>query len=119
MGAGCRGTLPLLRQFEVRLPVAAFAEVEEPPYKSVGFPGEQLQAGTQLLVAMLDIQVHGPEVGDGRPVQEMVPGEPLHQGLKLFCSGGKMVSAEPGEQVMMVGLDATSLHPGSQVFTVR
>ena len=65
--------------------MAAFAEVEEPPDDVVGFPGEQLQAGAQLLVAVLNVQVHGPEVGDGCPVQEAVPWEPLHQGLKLLC----------------------------------
>lgn len=65
--------------------MAAFAEVEEPADDAVGFPGEQLQAGAQLLVAVLDVQVHGPEVGDGRPVQETVPWEPLHQGLELLC----------------------------------
>lgn len=68
---------------------------------------------------MLDIQVHGPEVGDGRSVQETVPGEPLHEGLKLLCSGREMVLADPGEQAVKAELEATSLYLGFQIFKVR
>lgn len=98
--------------------MAAFAEVEEPPDEPVGFPREQFQAGAQLLVAMLNIQVHGPEVGDGCPVQETIPREPLHQGLKLLYATREMVSADPWEQVAKVGLEATPLHPNSDLHSV-
>lgn len=98
--------------------MAAFAEVEEPPDESVGFPGEQLQAGAQLLVAMLDIQIHGPEVGDGCPVQETVCGESFHQGLKLLCRE-ETVSMDPRKQAVKVELKVTSLCPSSEVFMVR
>lgn len=40
--------------------MAAFAEVEESSDKPTGFLGQQLQAGAQLLVAMLNIKVHHP-----------------------------------------------------------
>lgn len=99
--------------------MAAFAKVEEPLDESVGFPGEQLQTGAQLLVAMLDVQIHGPEVGDGCPVQETVCGESFHQGLKLLCGEKETVSTDPREEVVKVELKAMSLHPSSQVFTVR
>lgn len=66
------GSSPLLGQAEARLPVAALTEVEEPADHPMRLLEQQFQAGSQLLVAVLKAGVHGPELGDGRGVQEPV-----------------------------------------------
>lgn len=76
---------PLLGQAKAGLPMATFAEVEESADDSVGLLEQHLQACAQLLVAMLEAGVHGPELGDGCGVQEAVIRQPFQQGLELFC----------------------------------
>lgn len=65
---GVWGCSPLLGQAEARLPMAALAEVEEPADDPMGLLEEHFQAGSQLLVAVLEAGVHGPELGDGSGV---------------------------------------------------
>lgn len=48
--------------------MAALAEVEEPADDPMGLLEEHFQAGSQLLVAVLEAGVHGPELGDGSGV---------------------------------------------------
>lgn len=52
--------------------MAALTEVEEPADHPMRLLEQQFQAGSQLLVAVLKAGVHGPELGDGRGVQEPV-----------------------------------------------
>lgn len=75
---------PLLGQAEARLPVAPLTEVEEAADNAMGLGKQCLQAGPQLLVAMLEVGVTSPEVGDGRGIQESVIREPFQQGLELL-----------------------------------
>lgn len=79
------GCSPLLGQAEAGLPVAALAEVEEPADNPMGLLEQHFQAGSQLLVAVLEAGVHGPELGDGCGVEEPVVGQPLQQGLEFLC----------------------------------
>ena len=73
--------------------MAALAEVEEPADNPVGLLEQQFQAGSQLLVAVLQAGVHGPELGDGCGVQEPVSRQPFQQGLEFLCGQG--CRAEP------------------------
>lgn len=82
---GHLGCSPLLGQAEAGLPVATLAEVEEPADDPMGLLEQHFQAGSQLLVAMLEAGVHGPELGDGCGVQEPVVRQPLQQGLEFLC----------------------------------
>lgn len=84
-GLGCS---PFLGQTEARLPVAAFAEVEEPADDPMHLLEQHFQAGSQLLVAVLEAHIHGPELGDGCGVQEPVVRQPFQQGLEFLCGQG-------------------------------
>ena len=82
------GRSPFLGQAEAGLPMAAFAEVEEPADDPMGLLEQHFQAGAHLLVAVLEAAVHGPELGDGRGVQEPVVRQPSQQGLEFLCGQG-------------------------------
>lgn len=90
--AQTQGCSPLLGQTEAGLPVTALAEVEEPADDAMGLLEQHSQAGSQLLVAVLEAGVHRPELGDGCGVQESVIRQPLQQGLEFLC--GKDTWAE-------------------------
>lgn len=83
--AQTQGCSPLLGQTEAGLPVTALAEVEEPADNAMGLFEQHSQAGSQLLVAVLEAGVHCPELGDGCGVQESVIWQSLQQGLEFLC----------------------------------
>lgn len=91
--SGTRGRSPCLGQAEAGLPVAALAQVEEPADDALGLLEQRAQAVSQLLVAVLEAAVHGPELGDGCAVQEPVVRQPSQQGLEFLCGQGHR--AEP------------------------
>lgn len=62
-------------------PLAQAEELEDDP---LGSSGEDQHAVLQLLVAPLEQVVQGPEVLDGRHVQEVVVGQPRIKGLEFI-----------------------------------
>ena len=80
---------PLPRQADLGLSVASFTETEELEDDPLGSSGQDQHAVLQLLVSPLEQAVQGPQVLDGRHVEEVAVGQPRVERLEFICYNGK------------------------------
>lgn len=82
--------LPLPRQADEWLFMAPLTKAKELVNNFLCLEEQLLCAGFQLLVAMLKIGIHCPQVHNGRCVEEIVHGQPFHKELEFICKNGKI-----------------------------